>query len=106
MTLRGFAIAVYGYTDDIGTQTYNLQLSQRRAKAVRDFLVQAGISPTIMSTNMSTKGFGRSDPRRPATVDAMVAERFSRASVFLLLQIVRTRLEESLSHSLRRSSST
>ena len=37
MTLKGYTIAVYGYTDDIGTQTYNLQLSQRRAEAVRDF---------------------------------------------------------------------
>jgi len=61
MTLKGYTIAVYGYTDDIGTQTYNLQLSQRRAEAVRDFLVQAGISPTIMTT----KGFGKSDPRVP-----------------------------------------
>src|SRR5580693_6007078 len=61
MTLKGFSIAVYGYTDDVGTQTYNLQLSQRRAQAVRDFLVQTGISPTIMST----KGFGKSDPRVP-----------------------------------------
>jgi len=61
MTLKGYTIAVYGYTDDSGTQTYNLQLSQRRAEAVRDFLVQTGISPTIMST----KGFGKSDPRVP-----------------------------------------
>jgi len=59
MTLKGYTVAVYGYTDDIGTQTYNLQLSQRRAEAVRDFLVQAGISPTIMSDT----GFGKSDPR-------------------------------------------
>jgi outer membrane protein OmpA-like peptidoglycan-associated protein len=61
LTFRGYRIAVYGYTDDIGTQAYNLQLSQRRADAVRDFFVQAGISPTIMST----KGFGKSDPRVP-----------------------------------------
>src|SRR6516162_2559857 len=61
MTLKGYTINVYGYTDDVGTQTYNLQLSQRRAEAVRDFLVQAGISPTIMSS----KGFGKSDPRVP-----------------------------------------
>jgi outer membrane protein OmpA-like peptidoglycan-associated protein len=59
MTLKGYTINVYGYTDDVGTQAYNLQLSQRRAEAVRDFLVQAGISPTIMSA----KGFGKSDPR-------------------------------------------
>jgi len=59
MILKGYTINVYGYTDDVGSQTYNLQLSQRRAEAVRDFLVQAGISATIMST----KGFGKSDPR-------------------------------------------
>jgi outer membrane protein OmpA-like peptidoglycan-associated protein len=59
LTLKGYTINVYGYTDDVGSQTYNLQLSQRRAEAVRDFLVQAGISETIMST----KGFGKSDPR-------------------------------------------
>lgn len=61
MTFRGYTIAVYGYTDDIGTQNYNLRLSERRAEAVRDFFVQTGISPTIMST----KGFGKSDPRVP-----------------------------------------
>ena len=38
-----------------------MQLSQRRAEAVRDFLVQTGISPKIMST----KGYGKSDPRVP-----------------------------------------
>src|ERR1700756_169462 len=61
MTFKEYTIAVYGYTDDVGTQTYNLQLSQRRAEAVRDFLMQTGISPTIMST----KGYGKSDPRVP-----------------------------------------
>jgi len=59
MTLKGYTIAVYGYTDDVGTQAYNLQLSRRRAEAVRDFLVQTGIPATILST----KGFGKSDPR-------------------------------------------
>jgi len=33
MTLKGYTIAVYGYTDDTGTQTYNLQLSQRRGRS-------------------------------------------------------------------------
>jgi outer membrane protein OmpA-like peptidoglycan-associated protein len=63
MTLKGYTINVYGYTDDVGTQAYNLQLSQRRADAVRNFLVQAGISATIMDT----KGFGESDPRVSGT---------------------------------------
>jgi len=63
MALKGYTINVYGYTDDVGTQAYNLQLSRRRAEAVRDFLVQAGISSTILNT----KGFGKSDPRVSGT---------------------------------------
>jgi outer membrane protein OmpA-like peptidoglycan-associated protein len=60
MTLSGYSIYVYGYTDDVGAEDYNLRLSERRAQAVRDVLVEAGISPEI-----ETKGFGESDPRVP-----------------------------------------
>jgi outer membrane protein OmpA-like peptidoglycan-associated protein len=59
MTLKGYSIYVYGYTDDIGSQEYNLKLSGRRAGAVRDSLVQAGIDPRIITIT----GFGKSDPR-------------------------------------------
>lgn len=59
MTLNGYSIYVFGYTDDVGTQDYNLKLSSRRAQAVRDSLVQAGIDPALVST----KGYGKSDPR-------------------------------------------
>jgi len=56
--LKGYSISVYGYTDDVGTQAYNLKLSKRRAQAVRDFLLMAGI-PKITTT----QGFGKSNPR-------------------------------------------
>jgi outer membrane protein OmpA-like peptidoglycan-associated protein len=59
LAFKGFTISVYGYTDDIGSQAYNLKLSERRAEAVRDFLVSAGISKKIIKT----KGFGKADPR-------------------------------------------
>lgn len=59
LTLKGYHISVYGYTDDIGTAEYNLKLSERRAKTVRDYLVKAGLDPNIIST----KGYGKSDPR-------------------------------------------
>ena len=60
-TLKGYQISVYGYTDDIGTKEYNLKLSERRAKAVRDYLVQSGLNPDIITT----KSFGQSDPLVP-----------------------------------------
>ena len=72
MTLQGYSIYVYGYTDDIGTQDYNLKLSGRRAAAVRDVLVQTGIDGKIIST----KGFGKSDPRAKGdTAQARAANR-------------------------------
>jgi outer membrane protein OmpA-like peptidoglycan-associated protein len=58
MPLKGYSIRVYAYTDDSGTRDYNLQLSARRARAVRDALVQAGIDSSLIST----KGFGKSKP--------------------------------------------
>jgi len=58
MPLKRYSIYVYAYTDDTGTKDYNLQLSARRARAVRDALVQAGIDPSLIST----KGFGKSKP--------------------------------------------
>jgi outer membrane protein OmpA-like peptidoglycan-associated protein len=72
MPLKGYSIYVYGYTDDSGTKDYNLKLSVRRARAVRDSLVQAGISSSLIST----KGFGKSDPRvRGNTAKARTANR-------------------------------
>jgi len=61
MSVEGYSISVYGYTDDIGTADYNLKLSERRAQAVRDYLVQSGVDPKIVTS----KGYGKSDPRAP-----------------------------------------
>ena len=56
---KGFSLSVFGYTDDIGTKEYNQKLSERRAEAVRDYIVQAGIDPSIIDA----KGFGKNNPR-------------------------------------------
>ena len=47
-----------GYADSTGSEEYNIELSERRAKAVRDYLVSKGIDPE----RLSTKGFGVADP--------------------------------------------
>ena len=72
MTLKQYSIYVYGYTDDVGTKEYNLKLSGRRAQAVRNSLIQAGINPGVITA----KGFGKSDPRaKGETPDARSANR-------------------------------
>jgi len=72
MTLKQYSIYAYGYTDDVGTKEYNLKLSARRAQAVRDSLIQAGIKRGVVTT----KGFGKSDPRvKGETSEARSANR-------------------------------
>ena len=60
---HGYRLQIYGYTDDIGTEQYNLGLSERRAHAVYDYLAQCGIQPTVMAS----RGFGKSSPRVKGT---------------------------------------
>jgi len=69
---RGYGLAVYGYTDDIGTPQYNQALSERRAKAVDDYLVKAGVPAGIVTM----KGFGQTSPLvKGGTPDARAKNR-------------------------------
>ena len=43
LTAEGFGIQVYGHTDDVGSTEYNQKLSERRAEAVREYLIEAGV---------------------------------------------------------------
>jgi OOP family OmpA-OmpF porin len=50
--------AVRGYTDTIGSASNNLKLSDKRANAVRDYLVKNGID----ALRLTAKGFGEESP--------------------------------------------
>src|SRR3989441_1655051 len=63
LTAKGYSIYVYGHTDDIGSDEYNRDLSTRRARTVRDYLVEAGLDSSIITT----RGYGKSSRRVPAT---------------------------------------
>lgn len=64
------SIVVYGYTDRIGSDGYNLKLSQDRAKSVSDFLVAKGLS----ATRITAVGKGEADPVSPASCNAIKAK--------------------------------
>ena len=51
-------ITIEGYTDSTGDEEYNYQLSERRAMAVRDFLVSAGVNPQ----RITAQGYGEERP--------------------------------------------
>ncbi len=51
-------VLVTGHTDRIGTQQYNQRLSERRADAVRDYLVSKGVP----KDRIETLGMGKTQP--------------------------------------------
>ncbi len=51
--------SVEGYTDDRGTDDYNLKLSERRAHAVKQYLVDNG---HVKATRVTAVGKGKADP--------------------------------------------
>ena len=51
-------VLIEGHTDSIGTQEYNIDLSRRRAEAVRSALMEKGIA----RDRAITKGYGKSYP--------------------------------------------
>ena len=51
-------LEVAGYTDSRGSHSFNVRLSQKRAEAVRDYLVSQGIA----ADRLTAKGYGPSDP--------------------------------------------
>jgi outer membrane protein OmpA-like peptidoglycan-associated protein len=58
-------IQVNGHTDSLNNEKYNLDLSNRRAKAVYDYLVKKGIKPQ----RLKWKGYGESMPLTENTTE-------------------------------------
>lgn len=59
-------IEIAGHTDDVGDAQSNLELSQNRAKAVRDLVVSSGID----GTRLKFKGYGETLPIASNDTDA------------------------------------
>ena len=63
-------VAIEGHTDSLGSDAYNQQLSQRRAEAVRDFLVHNGIA----SDRITARHMGESYPVASNDTEAPAAK--------------------------------
>ena len=51
-------IVITGYTDRIGSNAYNMKLSERRANTVKNYLVNKGVSPS----RLTAQGKGEANP--------------------------------------------
>ena len=70
---------IKGYTDDVGEEEANLQLSQARAEAVRAVLISLGISPD----RVKAIGYGESMPKvRGQSVEARALNRRVEVELF------------------------
>ncbi|HEX4006311.1 MAG TPA: OmpA family protein [Acidobacteriaceae bacterium] len=58
LTYPNIRVQVEGYTDNTGSDTYNLTLSEHRATAVQAFLIAQGVQPGAISS----QGYGEADP--------------------------------------------
>jgi OmpA-OmpF porin, OOP family len=59
-------LKVEGHTDNVGKPKDNLELSKKRAAAVKDWLVKKGIK----ADRLTTEGYGDTKPLEPNTTDA------------------------------------
>ena len=69
MTLQAnpmLSVTIEGHTDSVGTAEYNLSLGERRANAVRDYLLNRGIG----ANRMRTVSYGEERPIGPNDTDA------------------------------------
>lgn len=55
---RDASLSVEGHTDNVGSEEYNLELSEDRAENVRNYLVEQGVLPE----NITVKAFGEDKP--------------------------------------------
>jgi outer membrane protein OmpA-like peptidoglycan-associated protein len=58
LTYQNLKVQVEGYTDNIGSDEYNLKLSQQRATTVQAFLIEQGVQPG----SVTAQGYGMADP--------------------------------------------
>jgi len=67
---HNITIELSAHTDSRGSETLNLDLSQKRAQSVVDYLIEKGIAPD----RLTAKGYGKSQPK---VVDEQMAAQYS-----------------------------
>ncbi len=73
---KNYKIEIKGYTDDIGKDDYNLNLSQKRAEAVKEYLLEKNISNSV-----TAKGLGESNPKYDNT-DVSIKAKNRRVEIY------------------------
>lgn len=78
-------IRIAGYASASGTEEYNQALSERRATAVKDYLVKEG---GISSNRLSTIGYGETSPSEYEAVPSDISSEAAKANMKVLFEVI------------------
>ncbi len=78
-------VRIAGYTSAAGTDIYNQALSERRAAAVEEFLINEGI---ITPERLSTIGYGETDPAMYEAAPKEIYSKEAKANMRVLFEII------------------
>ena len=78
-------VRIAGYTSASGTEDYNQKLSERRAKAVQEYLINEGI---ITPDRLSTIGYGESYPAAYEAAPKQIYSNAAKANMRVLFEII------------------
>jgi OOP family OmpA-OmpF porin len=77
-------VVIEGHTDSVGTSAYNKKLSQERAGAVKNYMVEKN---GIDSSRITTEGFGKERPIADnATAEGRAQNRRVEAAVDYIIE--------------------
>lgn len=78
-------IRIAGYTSAAGTNLYNQKLSERRAAAVQEYLINEGL---IAPDRLSTIGYGETDPAMYEAAPKDIYSKAAKANMRVLFEII------------------
>lgn len=78
-------VRIAGYTSAAGSKEYNQELSEKRATAVRDYLIAEGI---ITPDRLSTIGFGQTRPAEHEAAPNDIYSSAAKANMRVLFEVV------------------
>jgi len=81
----GTKVRIAGYTSASGTEEYNQKLSERRANAVKAYLINEGI---ITPSRLSTIGYGESNPAEYEAAPQDLYSKAAKANMRVLFEII------------------
>jgi outer membrane protein OmpA-like peptidoglycan-associated protein len=78
-------VRIAGYTSAAGTEEYNQKLSERRAKAVQEYLINEGV---VTPERLSTIGYGETDPAMYEAAPKEIYSKAAKANMRVLFEII------------------